>query len=120
MARQSAFLEKQQQEKKLYLDIGVRLGRQQMLDMFCLVLNDPDIMGKDTFGKKRLYKAILATGDYIDKYQDAWQKTDETDYMRAKLDEALATIFGPELYESFEKRYEYSPEFDYKKGKWKR
>jgi hypothetical protein len=116
----NAYLEKQAFERRFYLDVGVRMGRQQILDMFCLVLNDPKIMKKDTLGKKRLYKVILATGDCIDQYQDAWQKTDETDYMRAKLDEALAAIFGPELYESFEKRYEYSPEFDYKKGKWKR
>ena len=119
MAKKSAFLEKQQQEKKFYLDVGVRLGRQQMLDMFCLVLNDQKIMGKDTFGKKRLYKVILATGDCIDKYQDAWQKTEETDYMRAKLDEALANIFGPELHETFEKRYEYCCDYDYVKGRWR-
>jgi predicted secreted acid phosphatase len=120
MAKKNQFLAQREAENKFCLDVGVRLGRQQLLDMMCLVLNDPEVMGKDTFGKKRLYKIILATGDRIDEYNDAWQKTDEADYKRAKLDEALAKIFGPELHESFEKRYEFCPTYDYNKGKWKR
>lgn len=116
----NAFLEKQREEKKLYMDIGVRYGRQQILDMLSLVLNDPAIMKKDTFGKKRLLKIALAIGDRIDEYHPAWQRTDETDYYRARLDAALAEIYGPELHDTFEKRYEFSPDYDYKKGKWSR
>jgi hypothetical protein len=76
-------------------------------------------MGKDTFGKDRLLKVIQGVGEYIDTYQKAWEKDDETDYYRAKLDEALAQAYGESLHESFLKRYEYAPEFDYIKGKWK-
>lgn len=115
----NGFLEKQRAEKKLYLDIGVRYGRQQMLDMLSLVLHDPKIMKRDTFGKKRLLRIVRALGDYIDQYQPAWERTEETDYYRAKLDAALAEIYGKELHDTFDKRYEYSPEYDYKKGKWK-
>lgn len=35
------------------------------------------------------------------------------------LDDALAKIYGAELFDSFHKRYEFAPEFDYKKGRWK-
>ena len=120
MAKKSAFLEKQQYEKRFYFDVGVRMGRQQILDMMSLALRDPAVMGKDTFGRKRLMKVVAAIGENIDLYQVAWEKKDETDYYRSKLDEALAEAYGKELHDSFLKRYEFAPEFDYVKGKWKR
>lgn len=99
---------------------GLQAGRQQIMDMMPLVLRDPEIMGKDTFGKERLLKVVRGVGDYIDKYNDAWQKTDETDYIRAKLDAALAEAYGPGLHDSFTQRYDTAPEYDYTKGKWKK
>ena len=116
----NAYLEKQAFERRFYLDVGVRMGRQQIMDMMSLALRDPEIMGKDTFGKDRLLKVVKAIGENIDKYQPAWSKTDETDYYRAKLDAALAEAYGEGMHDTFEKRYEFSPEYDYKKGKWKR
>ena len=102
-----------------FFDVGVQCGRQQILDMVSLVLRDPDIMGKDTFGKDRLLKIVGGVGEYLDTYEKAWQKDDETDYCRVKLDEALAEAYGDSLHDSFRKRYEYALEFDYTKGKWK-
>jgi hypothetical protein len=115
----NAYLEKQAFERRFYLDVGVRMGRQQILDMMSLALRDPEIMGKDTFGKDRLLKVVKAIGENIDKYQPAWGRTDETDYYRAKLDAALAEAYGEGMHDTFEKRYEFAPEFDYVKGKWK-
>ena len=115
----NGFLEKQRAMQRGFFDTGLQCGRQQIIDMMSLVLNDPDIMGKDTFGKDRLLKVIKGIGEYIDTYQLAWERDDETDYYRAKMDEALARIYGDGLHDSFLKRYEYSPEFDYKKGRWK-
>ena len=113
------FLARQKATQRAFLDVGVRCGRQQILDMMSLVLRDPAIMGKDTFGKDRLVKVVKGIGEYIDKFQPAWEKTDDTDYYRVKLDEALAEAYGDGLYDSFHKRYEFCPEFDYTKGKWK-
>lgn len=31
----------------------------------------------------------------------------------------LAEAYGEELHDSFHKRYEFAPEFDYMKGRWK-
>lgn len=98
---------------------GVQSGRQQILDMITLVLRDPNIMGKDVFGKERLLKIVAGVYDYIGIYQKAWLKDNETDYYRAKLDEALAEAYGEELHDSFLKRYEFAPVFDYEKGKWR-
>ena len=103
-----------------FFDAGVQSGRQQIIDMVSLVLRDPEIMGKDTFGKDRLLKVVSGIGEYIDTYQKAWEKDDETDYYRAKMDEALAQAYGDGLHDSFLKRYDYAPDYDYTKGKWKR
>lgn len=114
----NAFLEKQRATQRAFFEAGLQSGRQQIIDMVSLVLRDPDIMGKDTFGKERLIKVVMGIGEYIDKYQPAWEKSDETDYYQTKLDEALAEAYDG-LSDSFYKRYEYAPEFDYVKGKWK-
>ena len=119
MAKQNAYLAKQAAVNNGYFVAGLQSGRQQILDLVSLVLRDTEIMGKDTFGKNRLLKVVKGVGDYIDLYQKAWEKDDETDYYRAKLDAALAEAYGEGLHDSFLKRYEFFPEYDYSKGKWK-
>lgn len=113
------YLARQKAMQQAFFHAGLQSGRQQIMDMMSLVLRDPDIMGKDTFGKDRLTKVVNGIGEYIDKYQPAWEKSDETDYYQKKLDEALAEAYGEELADSFYKRYEFAPEFDYTKGRWK-
>lgn len=112
------FLAQQKALQRAHFDAGVQMGRQQIMDMVSLVLRDPDIMGKDIFGKERLLKVVAGIGEYIDKYELAWKKHDETDYVRAKLDAALAEAYGDGLHDSFLQRYEYSPSFNYVTGKW--
>ncbi len=119
MAKENAYLKKQRTLQNAFFQAGLQCGRQQILDMVTLVLRDPSIMGKDIFGKERLLKVVKGCGDYIDKYQQAWEKTDETDYYRAKLDAALAEAYGDGLHDSFMQRYEFAPEYDYNKGRWK-
>lgn len=113
------YLARQRIMQQTFFKAGLQSGRQQILDMMSLALRDADIMGKDTFGKDRLLKVVKGIGEYIDKYQKAWEKDDETDYYRDKMDAALAEAYGDSLQDSFLKRYEFAPEFDYMKGKWK-
>ena len=115
----NAFLEKQKATQRAYFEAGLQSGRQQIIDMMSLVLRDADIMGRDTFGKDRLMRVVKGIGEYIDKYQPAWEKSDDTDYYQKKLDDALAEAYGEELADSFYKRYQFAPEFDYMKGRWK-
>ena len=114
------FLERQRAIQHGYFEAGLRAGRQQIIDMVSLVLRDPDIMGKDIFGKDRLLKVVKGIGEYIDTYQKAWEKDNETDYYRAKLDAALADAYGEGMNDTFLQRYEVAPEYDYMKGKWKK
>ena len=113
------FLARQRAIQSAFFDAGLKSGRQQIIDMVSLVLRDPDIMGKDVFGKDRLLKMVNGIGAYIDKFQSAWEKNDDTDYYRAKLDAALAEAYGEGMHNTFLQRYDSAPEFDYVKGKWK-
>ena len=115
----NGFLERQRIERKAYFDAGLQMGRQQILDCVSIVLNDPEIMGKDTFGKDRLIRVVNGVGEYIDVFQKAWERDDETDYYRDKLDWRLAQIYGEGMHDTFGTRYEFCKEFDYTKGKWK-
>lgn len=115
----NGYLERQRIMQKAFFDAGLRSGRQQILDMVSLVLRDSEIMGRDIFGKDRLQKVVKGVGEYIDKYQLAWEKSDEADYYQKKMDDALAEAYGNDLHDSFHKRYEVAPEYDYSKGKWK-
>ena len=107
-------------ENKAYFEAGLQMGRQQIIDLVSLCLRDPKIVDKDIFGKGRLLKIVKGLGDYIDLYQPAWERTDETDYYRVKLDAALAEAYGEELHDTFNKRYEHCCDYDYVKGKWKK
>lgn len=119
MAQKNSYIAERDAMRKAHFEAGVKMGRQQIIDMVSLVLRDPEIIGKDIFGKDRLLKVVMGIDEYITKYELAWQKHEETDYMRAKLDAALAEAYGEGLHDSFLERYEFAPEYDYKKGKWK-
>ena len=114
------FLARQAVIQRTYFDAGLQCGRQQIIDCVSLVLRDPEIVGRDVFGKDRLLKVVKGIGDYIDKYNLAWQKHDDTDYYRAKLDDALAEAYGDNLHDSFLERYQFAPEFNYNTGRWKK
>ena len=113
------YIAKQRATQQGFFVAGLQTGRQQIIDMLSLALRDSEIMGKDMFGKERLLKVINGIGEYMDVFQKAWERDDETDYYRAKLDDCLACAYGEELHDSFLKRYEFFPEYDYSKGKWK-
>ena len=114
----NAYLAQQKAVKEAYFKAGLESGRQQIMDMVSLVLRDPEIMGKVIFGKDRLLKIGQGVNNYIDTYEKAWMKDNETDYYRQKLDDALAQAYGG-LADDFLTRYPYAPEFDYMKGRWK-
>lgn len=116
----NAFLAKQEALQKACFNAGLQCGRQQILDMMSLVLRDPKYVNKDIHGAGRLMTIVKGIGDYIDKFQPAWEKNDETDYYRAKLDDALAEAYGETLHDSFLERYEFAPEFNYNTGRWKK
>ena len=104
MAKKNAYLQRRQVRVDVYRQAEKDTTIQFMTDTLALTLNDPEIMGKDVFGKKRLKKVIEAWGKVYDLYHGALEKGDEADYYQIKLDQRLESIFGEEM-DKFGDRY---------------
>ena len=115
MGGKNNFIALLNEAKGVGFEAGLQSGRQQVMDMMSLVLNE-----KYGFGKDRLVNVVTGIGECIDKFQTAWEKSDEADYYQKKLDASLANIYGHSLHDSFYERYRYAPEYDYMKGRWKK
>ena len=113
MAKQNPFLAKQEALRQQCFEIACDTTSQQFFDYMCIVLNDPEIMGKDVFGAKRLLKVHEAMKNLDKEFSEAWCGGQESDYYQEKLDEGLRRIFGE--IEPFKKRYPYLKEWDYNK-----
>lgn len=114
------FLEQIDKAKQDCFVAGCEITAQQMFDMLCLALHDPEVMGKGhTIGKSKLKKIHDAMFELESKYHDAWLFKPESDYLQEKLDANLREIFG--IIEPFQKRYPLCKQWNYmkpyKKGK---
>lgn len=116
MAKQNPYLLKQEQEKKKYLQAGMDTAWQELWDLLCIVLHDPEVMGKDTFGKERLLRIRKAIAEREDLFFTAFTSRVDADYYQEKLDALLRDIFG-EDHAPFKDRYPYVKKFDYSKGR---
>lgn len=109
------FLAKINDAKQEAFVVGCDITAQQMFDLMCVVLNDPDVMGKDVFGADRLRKVRQAMADAERFYHQAWLNQPESDYYQEKIDAQLRKIFGE--IEPFKNRYPYIKEWNYNKAK---
>lgn len=101
----NAFLEKQTRIQDNFWNAGRDMGMQLAADCFQVVLNDPDVMGKDVFGSKRIKRICDEVQRRIDYYFDALDvRNPEADVMQEKLDAALRRLWGDEL-TPFPERY---------------
>lgn len=120
MGATNNFLKRIDEAKQECFVAGCDITAQQMFDMMCLVLHDPEVMGKgNTIGAKRLKRIHNAMFELEAKYHDAWTFTPESDYLQEKLDANLREIFG--TIQPFKERYPLCREWNYnkplKKGK---
>lgn len=113
MGKQNPFLAKQQAMQQKCFEVGCDVTAQQFFDYMCIVLNDPDVMGKDVFGAKRIQKVHDAMKALDKQFSEAWVNSQESDYYQEKLDAALRNIFGE--IEPFNKRYPFMKEWNYNK-----
>lgn len=113
----NAFLAKQQAIKQGMLDVGMDTGFQKCWDLFQIVLHDPKVMGKDTFGKERIKKLYWAMKELEKELGKAWLPSLEkdADVMQRDLDALLKEIWGDELC-PFHERYPHIKQPDYSKG----
>lgn len=90
--------------------------RQIMVDTLILTLNDPEVMGSDTFGYSRLMKVLDGWDEKYETYAGAITKGPEADYLRGKLDQALKQIVGKKgEFHPFEERYQWVAPITYDK-----
>ena len=104
MARKNAFLDRQRKLEDAIFNAGLRCGIQYNNDIYHIILNDPDIMGKDVFGAGRLEKihnAAQALSDYYEPVLDS--RDPECDVFRDHMDRRLRKIWKDRLV-PFEKR----------------
>lgn len=109
----NAYLAKQQALQQKCFEAGCDITAQQFFDFLCIVLNDPDIMGKDVFGAKRLNKIHEALKATDKKFAEAFVNSQESDYYQEKMDAELKKIFGE--IDPFKKRYPFLKEWNYNK-----
>ena len=115
MGNKNNYIAQREADRQKFFVAGCELATQQMFDMMCLALHDPEVMGKGhTIGAERLKRIHAAMFEYEKKYHEAWIHTQESDYYQEKLDGALREIFGE--IDSFQERYPYTREWNYNKA----
>lgn len=114
------FLARQKARDQALFEAGERIGMQRMWDAMQLALRNPEIVGKDTMGRKRLEKVYEGTKQEIAKYHKAFTKDVEADYLQEKMDQALGEIWGEDL-TPFHERYSELKQYGYDKAQkgWK-
>ena len=113
----SDFLKKQRAIQQTMLDVGMDTGFQKCWDLLQIVLHDPKVMGKDTFGKERIKKVYWAMKELEKELGRAWLPTmhNDADVQQRNLDALLKEIWEDELC-PFDKRYPWVKKPDYSKG----
>ena len=114
MGKRNGYLARQKVRDGVLQDATRQTYQQYMTGTLILTLNDPEVMGKDVFGYKRLKKVLEAWGKCYDRYFDALTKNPEADYAREKMDRLMKQICGDSGdFVPFEERYEWLPEITY-------
>lgn len=113
MLRPNPYLAKQEALRQKCFEVACEITAQQFFDYMSIVLNDPKVMGKDVFGKKRLQKVHEAMKKLDKEYCAAWTNRIESDYCQEQIDAALKRIFGE--IDPFNVRYPHLRETDYTK-----
>lgn len=116
MSKPNAYLKKQEEIQQKFLDVGEEMGMQKMWDYFQIVLRNTEVMGKDTFGAKRLEKVFEAMKKAADEYHTAFTDDKEADYYQEKLDTQLKEIWGDKAVPFYE-RYPDLKRIKYDKGR---
>lgn len=115
MAKNDYIRMKKEREQKIF-DAGTRIGIQQCWDYLQLTPRDPDVMGRDVFGRSRLEKVYQGIKKRVDHFQPAFTAEVEADVRQEELDKCLKEIWGDEL-STFYERYDELKRSSYDKPK---
>lgn len=93
----NGYLAKRAALNQAILDIGIECGKQQIMDYMTIALRDPNVVGKDVFGRERIVKLFAAIEALDKEFVDAYTVGAEADYLQEKLDQKLREVYGDEL-----------------------
>ena len=110
----NAYLEKQRKMYQGFFEAGEQIGLQKAWDYVQIALRDPEVMGKDILGRKRIEKVFNKMRELVDFYHTAFTDDVEADYCQEKLDAQLREIWGDDL-KTFYERYPDLKKLDYNK-----
>lgn len=108
------YLKKREAVNQGFLDVGEQLGMQKMWDYMQIALRDPAVMGKDTFGRKRLERLFKKMTNLADDYSIAFTSDKEADYYQEKLDSSIREVWG-DSFQPFFERYPFVKQYSYQK-----
>lgn len=116
----NTYLERRQAVNQGFLDAGEQIGTQKMWDYVQIALRNPEVMGKDVLGRKRMEKLYMKTAELANYFHTAFTDDVEADHRQEELDAALREIWGSDL-NTFYERYPQLKKVDYTKGRknWK-
>lgn len=100
----NTYLEKQRKMSQAFLDAGEQLGMQKVWDYVQIALRDPEVMGKDVFGRARLEKLYKQLTLLADHYHTAFTDDKEADCRQEEMDARLREVWGDDL-DTFYQRY---------------
>ena len=110
----NTYLERRQAVNQAFLDTGEQMGIQKMWDYIQIALRDPETMGKDVMGRKRMEKLYKKTAELADYFHTAFTDDKEADHRQEEMDAALREIWGSDL-STFYERYPQLKKLDYNK-----
>ena len=116
MGGNNEFLKKRDARDQKFLDAGEEMGLQKMWDYMQIALRDPEIMGKDVFGRKRLEKLFYKAKELADYFHTAFTDDKEADLVQRDMDAALREIWGDDL-NTFYERYPELKQLGYTKSR---
>lgn len=102
-------------------DAGEQTGIQMMWDYMTIALRDPEVVGKDIFGDKRLRRLLNRIQELRHEFQPAFIDGPEMDYYQEKLDGCIREVWSEEDFFPFRERYPSIQTFGYDKPRkaWK-
>lgn len=109
------FAQRQRERDLAYNRVVAQWASQLMLDAVTITLNDPEVMGKGVFGKKRLAERVLpAIIRRANQIHVGLERSDEAEYTRIKTDERIRDILGEYAASWYERYQDFPPDEVYK------
>ena len=113
----NGYFKKRNDVNQAFLDAGEQLGMQKMWDYIQMSLRDPSVVGKDTFGSKRLKKLHANCKKLSDRYHICFTDDKEADYYQEEMDGRLKEGCEEGEFCTFYERYPQLKQMSYKKKK---